>query len=192
MYIVCMNLIKHPFWISLIACTPMAAGPPPTQIPVGFKQEFGSSFGSGVQITDQEVPPLFLEKSLWYRKSVGDKSEFHLLGGGAWNGDPIFYGAVGFRRYFVTADGGEFGIDAKFGGPFYMEIGLPLQKQVTNTIWLTTHPSVGLNGFGTVHLPIGLNWKPKDKWFINTSLGTRFLNENPQLIYWNGGVSIPF
>ena len=101
-----MGLLKYIAWISLVACTPMAAGPPPTQIPDGFKHEIGSTLGSGIQLLEyQESPPLFLEKSLWYRKSIGEKSELHLLGGGAWNGDPIFYGAVGFRRYFVTADG---------------------------------------------------------------------------------------
>ena len=170
-----MGQLKHILILPLVACVPMAAGPPPTQIPIGFDQEFGSTFGTGAQVENQEIEQLLLDESLWYRKRIGDKSEFQLVGGAAWNGDPIFYGAIGLRRYLMTADGGKFGLDIKFGGPYYAEIGLPLQRQLGDKpIWLTTHPSVGLNAFGAVHIPVGLNWQPKDKWLFNTSLGTRW------------------
>ena len=175
------------------ACAPMGMGPPPTQIPLQYDEELGNTFGMGVQIQDQEVEQLLLDESLWYRKRLGEKSELQFIGGAIWNGDPIVYGAIGFRRYFTTADGGQFGIDVKISGPFFAEIGMPLQRQLgTKNLWLTTHPSFGINGFGAAHIPVGLNWQPRDKWFLNTSVGTRFVGPNPQLWYWNGGVSIPF
>jgi len=177
----------------LASCAPMSVGPPPTQIPSGHTQEFGSTVGTGVQIEEEEIQQIFLEESFWYRHVLSDKSEVQLLGGMVWNGDPIVFGAVGFRRYFTTADGGKFGIDVKVGGPFYAEIGLPLQQQLGDrSLWLTTHPSVALNGFGHVNLPVGLNWQPKDKWFVSSVFGTRFVGENPMLFYSNLGVSIPF
>ena len=188
-----MNPATYYLPLTIVACTPMAAGPPPTQIPVDFHQELGSTFGTGVQIKDQKVDQIFLEESLWYRKRIDDKSEVQIMGGAAWNDAPLLYGVIGFRRYFVTADGGEFGIDIKFSGPFYVEIGLPLQTQLgDNPVWLTTHPSIGLNAFGAVHIPLGITWQPNDRWLFITSLGTRFIGENPQLVYWNGGISIPF
>ena len=168
-------------------------GPPPTQIPTHFTEEVGTTFGFGIQVSEQTVEQLFLDDSLWYRKRIGEKSEIQFIGGSIWNGDPMIYGAVGFRRYFTTADGGQFGIDVKVSGPFFAEIGIPLQQQVGNKkLWVTSQPSFGINGFGSAHIPIGLNWQPRNKWLLNTSVGTRFMGPNPQLWYWNSGVSFPF
>ena len=113
--------------MTLCSCAPMSVGPPPTKIPDGFHQEFGNTFGVGIQTQDQEVEQLFLEKSFWFRKALGKKNEFQIMGGAVWNGDPIFYGAVGFRRYLMS---GDCGIDIKLGGPFYVEVGMPLQSQL--------------------------------------------------------------
>ena len=174
--------------MSHVGCSPMGMGPPPTQIPSGYNEELGSTVGVGVQIDEQNVEQLLLDESLWYRKRLGEKSELQFIGGAIWNGDPIVYGAVGFRRYFTTADGGQFGIDIKVSGPFFAEIGIPLQRQLGDkNVWLTSHPSYGINGFGAAHVPVGLIWQPRDKWLLNTSVGTRFVGLNPQLWYWNGG-----
>ena len=48
----------------LASCAPMSVGPPPTQIPSGHTQEFGSTVGTGFQMEEQELQQIFLEESL--------------------------------------------------------------------------------------------------------------------------------
>lgn len=179
--------------VSLMSCTPIAVGPPPTKIPMGSTQEIGVQHSTALQVEGNEINQIFLEEAIWYRKKLNSNSELQLAGGAFWNGTPIFYGFMGYRRYFTLADGGEFGIDVKVGPPFYAEVGIPLQQQIGDKpFWITTHPSAGLNAFGALHIPLGISWQPKEKIHCNTSIGSRFIGDNPSLFYWNAGISFPF
>ena len=173
----------------LTACTTIAGGPPPTSIPSGMVQEFGTS--SSAAFTSESP---FIEQNLWYRRALGSRSEIQLAGGVFWSSDLFYYGAVGYRRYFKSkSENVQSGLDLKLGGPFYFEAGIPINKKLAgDSIWLTTHPSAGFNPYGLVHLPVGISWAPKEKYRLNTSVGTRFLGGNPALFYWNGGISFPF
>jgi hypothetical protein len=177
------------FFITLGACTPIAGGPPPNSIPSDMTQEFGTS--STAAITSESP---FIQQNLWYRKTLGAQSEIQFAGGVGLGSGIAYYGALGYRRYFKSVpEKTQLGIDLKLGGPFYFEAGLPMSKQLDDySVWITTHPSVGFNSFGLVHIPVGLSWRPQDSFQLNTSIGTRFLGGNPMILYWNGGASFPF
>jgi len=177
----------------LWACTPIAQGPPPTKISMGSQQEIGVAHSTAFQIEGGDsIEQIFLDEGIWYRRNIGKNSEIQGMTGVVWGGSLYYYGVVGYRRYF-TVEGLDTAIDIKVGGPFYAEIGIPLQKQVAERpLWLTAQPSYGISGFGSVSVPVGISWQPKEHVQINTMIGSRFVGENPLLFYWNAGASFPF
>ena len=182
------------FSLLVAGCTPIAGGPPPTRLPMGKSYDAGLAHTTALQMPSAEYgSQIFLEESVWIRKSVGEKSEVHLTTGIFWGGGFSYYGVIGYRRYLTLSESRKVGVDARIGGPFYAEIGLPIQQQVgTTKLWLTTQPSIGLNAFGIIHVPLGLSWEINDGVHLNTLVGSRFGGENSMLLHINGGVSFPF
>ena len=175
-------------------CTPIAGGPPPTRMPAGKRYDAGLAHTTAVQMPSTEYgSQIFLEEAVWIRKSVGEKSELHFTTGIFWGGGFSYYGVIGYRRYLALTESRNIALEARIGGPFYVEIGVPIQQQIgAKNLWLTAHPSIGLNAFGFIHMPLGLSWSPNDRVQLNASMGSRFGGENPMLLHLHGGVSFPF
>ena len=174
-------------------CAPIAGGPPPTRMPSDSTYDAGVAHTTAFQLPSEDYgSQIFLEEAIWMRRAIGEKSEVHLTTGIFWGGGFSYYGVLGYRRYFAFSESRTVAIDARLGGPFYGEIGFPVQQNIRPKLWLTTHPAIGLNGFGFVHLPVGLSWAINDNVQLNMSIGSRFGTENAMLLYMNSGVSFPF
>ena len=169
-------------------CAPIAGGPPPIGMAPGVQQEFGTSTTAAVTSASP-----FLEQNLWLRKAIGNRSELQLSGGAFYGGDLFYHAAVGYR-FYVQPDSSpiQTGIDVKIGGIYYFEAGVPMSFEVTDRLWLTSHPSAGFNPFGLVKVPLGLSFDLNKGRRLHSSVGTRFLGENPTLVYANVGLSFPF
>ena len=172
---------------TVLGCAPIAGGPPPIGMAPGVQQEFGTSTTAAAT----SVSP-FLEQNLWVRKAVGNRSELQLSGGTVFSGDLFYHLAVGYRHYLQPdSSPNRTGIDFKLGGLYYFEAGVPMSFELTDRLWLTSHPSAGFNPFGLVKVPLGLSWNLNKGRRLHSSVGTRFMAENPTLFYGNVGLSFP-
>ena len=182
------------------ACAPIAGGPPPTAIPLGAKQDAGLSTTLGAQLKcngpscSPSIQALYPEQNIWLRQRIDDQSELHLMGGGLLSGGVISYVSAGYRRYFPSgANQPKVGLDVKLGGFYVAEVGVPISYKLDEApIWLTVHPTLGSNPFGMVNVPVGIVWEPRKEFRVHTSLGARAVGDNPPMIYWNGGLFLPF
>ena len=119
----------------------------------GVQQEFGTS----TKTAATSVSP-FLEQNLWVRKAVGNRSELQLSGGIFTCGDLFYHVAVGYRLYLQPdSRPNRTGIDLKLGGLYFFEAVVPMSFELTDRLWLTSHPSAGFNPFRQVKVPLGLS-----------------------------------
>jgi len=180
------------------ACVPLSMAPSPVPLAGAHQHEFGVQ--NDVVFPLQEAGAQF-----WYRRDRGDDSEVFFQGGTLLGYGIFPYLGAGYRRYWVTPDSDDvagfrdsMSLGWEFsGGAFaWFQMGLPMSARLGRSpIWLTSNPTVGLNNFGFLHLPVGTSLRVSDGVRINAVLGGWFFRElsfREYRLYSSAGVSFPW
>lgn len=179
----------------LAACAPIAVGPPPMPLPAEARGEVGLHNSARLSQYPQELGP-----AIWFRRPTRGGNELYVLAGAALGIEIFPFAGVGCRRYLLESNQGDsladrldLGIELGAGAA-WAHVAMPVSLRLGPSVWLTSQPSIGLNYFGLVHVPLGVSLRPREHVQVNAVLGSRLLSflGNDSIHYWNVGMSFPF
>ena len=135
------------------------SAPSPVPMPSGYEQEVGGGVMLGDRLMGRPLNIPIANAQLWYRKELNPRRQEE-IGGLFQAGFPaMLSGGAFYRRAWPIEDEAVRISHQIDGGLLWVGYGIPMAFRLSETLWLTLHPTFRYSMLSIVHVPIGLGWQ---------------------------------